>query len=130
MTRSDLAASVKAMRPFLPARDFDTSKRFYGDLGFTLNLLGPDLAEMHLGAHSFLLQNYFVAEWAANFVMHVLVADVGSWWRHIAALDLAARYGVESPRAPKREEWGLVTTHVFDPSGVLWHFAELPPRPA
>jgi len=42
--------------------------------------------------------------------------------------DLAARYGVENPRAPKLEPWGLTVAYVFDPSGVLWHFAELPSK--
>ena len=126
MPIDDLAASVRALRPFVPAKDFATSKRFYTDLGFRLDPLGDDLAEMHLGAHSFLLQNYFVDAWAANFMMHVLVTNLDDWWTHITSLDLPSRYGVESPRAPKLEPWGLNTAYVFDPSGVLWHFAGRP----
>ncbi len=81
---------------------------------------------MHLGAYSFLLQDYYVEAWAGNFVMHMLVSDVALWWTHISALELAARYGVESPRAPKRENWGLMVAYVCDPAGVLWHIAEIP----
>jgi len=58
--------------------------------------------------------------------MHALVEDLDAWWAHIVSLDLAARYGAEAPRAPKRESWGLVVAYVFDPSGVLWHFAQRP----
>ena len=58
--------------------------------------------------------------------MHVLVENLQDWWAHIASLDLASRYGVASPRPPKLEPWGLLVAYVFDPSGVLWHFAELP----
>jgi uncharacterized glyoxalase superfamily protein PhnB len=83
---------------------------------------------MQIGAHSFLLQNFFVEEWAANFMMHVLVTNLDEWWKHIASLDLAGRYGVQSPRAPKLEPWGLNVAYVFDPSGVLWHSAERPSR--
>jgi hypothetical protein len=126
-TIDDLAASVRALRPFLPARDFATSKRFYIDLGFRVEPLGGDLAEMHLGAHSFLLQNYFVDAWAANCMMHVLMTNLEGWWERVASLDLPSRYGVTSPRAPKLEPWGLNTAYVFDPAGVLWHFAQLPP---
>jgi catechol 2,3-dioxygenase-like lactoylglutathione lyase family enzyme len=126
MPNNDLAASVRALRPFLPARNFELSKRFYTELGFRVEPLASDLAEMHLGSHSFLLQNYFVDAWAANFMMHVLVTDLDNWWKHIAALDLTSRYAVESPRAPKLEPWGLSVAYVFDPSGVLWHFAKLP----
>jgi uncharacterized glyoxalase superfamily protein PhnB len=122
--RSD---SVKALRPFFPARDFELSKRFYADLGFQEKALGEQVAEMRLGAHAFLLQDYYVPDWAGNFVMHMLVEGLDDWWAHIASLDLAARYGVEAPRPPKLEPWGLRVAYVFDPSGVLWHFAEASP---
>jgi hypothetical protein len=56
-------------------------------------------------------------------VVHVRVTDVRLWWDHIRALELASRYGVKSPSAPKREDWGLVV-NVIDPSGVLWRFTE------
>jgi catechol 2,3-dioxygenase-like lactoylglutathione lyase family enzyme len=127
---SDLAATVKALRPFVPAKNFDISKRFYSDLGFEVDPLGDGLAEIHLGRHSFLLQDYYVEQWAGNFMMHMLVDDLNAWWDHIAALDLPSRYGVDSPRAPKMEDWGLTVAYVFDPSGVLWHIAELPAREA
>ena len=126
MENPDLAASVLSLQPFLPAKDFELSKRFYAELGFTVKALDADLAEIRVGAHAFLLQNYFVAEWAGNSVMHMTVGDLDGWWRHIAALDLAARYKVESPRAPKLEPWGLNTAYVFDPAGVLWHLAQAP----
>jgi hypothetical protein len=125
---NDLAGTVKAMQPFLPAKDFDVSKRFYSDLGFEVEPLGDELATVRLGSHSFLLQDYYAEQWADNFVMHVLVDDLSGWWSHIASLDLPTRYGVESPRAPKRESWGLDVAYVFDPSGVLWHFAEVPAK--
>src|SRR5262249_30141906 len=82
--------------------------------------------EMHLGAYSFIRQNYYVAAWADNFVMHLRVSDVRLWWDHIVGLDLARRYGVIT-KAPQLEEWGLVAG-VTDPSGVLWRFAEFPPK--
>lgn len=45
----DGSGSVRALRPFLPAKDFERSKKFYADLGFYVNLLGSELAEMRLG---------------------------------------------------------------------------------
>jgi hypothetical protein len=56
--------------------------------------------------------------------MPALVDNLDDWWAHISPLDLAARYRVESPRAPRLEPWGLVVAYAFDPSGVLWHFAQ------
>jgi catechol 2,3-dioxygenase-like lactoylglutathione lyase family enzyme len=121
-----LVNGVKALRPFLPAKDFAKSRAFYETLGFRAEPLGDKLVALHLGPHSFLLQDYYVEQWAANCMMHVFVADLGAWWQHIASLDLPARYGVEPPRPPKPESWGLTVAYVFDPSGVLWHFAEQP----
>ncbi|HEY3777681.1 MAG TPA: VOC family protein [Rhizomicrobium sp.] len=122
----DLVGTVRALRPFVPAKDFEISKRFYADFGFRMEPLGDRLAAMHLGPHSFLLQDYYVEAWAGNFVMQVFVDDLDAWWEHLASLDLAARYGVPAPRAPRPESWGLTVAYVFDPSGVLWHIAALP----
>jgi hypothetical protein len=45
---------------------------------------------MHLGACSFILQDYYVKAWAENFVMHLRVSDLRLWWDHIVGLDLKA----------------------------------------
>ena len=117
---------VVALRPFVPAKDFETSLRFYVDLGFTEYRLGEQLASMHLGAFAFLLQGRpaDIDGFAENFMMHLLVKDAQAWWARIAALDLAARYGVGPPSPPKLQPWGLVVAYVWDPAGVLWHIAE------
>ena len=121
---SDLIPTIRSVRPFLPAKEFNTSLRFYEAIGFHVYPLGDTLAELSLGTHAFLLQGYYVKDWAENMVMHVLVNDLDAWWRHIASLDLANRFGVAPPAAPKAEPWGLTVAYVFDPCGVLWHFAE------
>ncbi|HEX9586133.1 MAG TPA: glyoxalase [Bradyrhizobium sp.] len=117
-----LARTIMAMRPMVPAKDFEISKRFYIELGFEPKILTDRLVEMQLGAFSFILQAYYVRQWADNFVMHMRVSDVKLWWDHIVGLDLASRYGVKT-RAPQMEDWGLVAA-VIDPSGVLWRIAE------
>ena len=117
-----LAQTVSAMRPMVPAKDFEISKRFYLELGFHPRPLTDQLVEMQPGVFSFILQGYYVREWADNFVVHVTVSDVGLWWDHIASLDLPARYGVKT-KAPQSEGWAMIAG-VTDPSGVLWRFAE------
>jgi hypothetical protein len=121
---TDLIPGIRAFRPFLPAKDFETSLRFYDAMGFGTYRLGEALAEMSLGSHAFLLQGRYVKAWADNMVMHVLVRDVQSWWQHIQSLDLANRFGVSPPAPPRAESWGLTVLYVTDPAGVLWHFAE------
>jgi hypothetical protein len=116
---------IPEIRAFLPAKEFETSLRFYEAMGFEAYSLGGTLAELSLGTHAFLLQGYYVKDWAENMMMHVLVNDVRAWWRHIDSLGLANRFGVAPPVAPRNEPWGLTVAYVFDPSGVLWHFAEV-----
>ena len=123
---SDLVGSVKALRPFVPAKDFAISKQFYADLGFRVEPLGDSIAAMHLGSYSFLLQDFYVEEWANNFVLHMFVDDLDAWWEHVSSLNLDSRYGVKSPRAPKLQSWGLTVAYMFDPAGVLWHIAAIP----
>ena len=117
-----LAQTVTAMRPMVPAKDFEISRRFYVELGFHPRPLIDQLVEMQLGVFSFILQGYYVREWADNFVVHLTVSDLGLWWDHIVSLDLPARYGVKT-KAPQSEGWAVVAG-VTDPSGVLWRFAE------
>jgi uncharacterized glyoxalase superfamily protein PhnB len=123
---NDLADTIKAMRPLLPARDFGTSKHFYSDLGFQVRMLTDRLAEMRCGAYSFLLQDYYVEQWADNCAVHLLVTDVDRWWNHICALDLTSRYGVKT-MTPQVEPWGKVVG-LTDPTGVLWRIIESSPQ--
>ena len=59
---SNFGDTVKAMRPMVPAKDYETSKRFYLDLGFRPRQLGERLFEMQLGTFSFILQDYYVQD--------------------------------------------------------------------
>ncbi|MFG1463934.1 VOC family protein [Xanthobacter sp. DSM 24535] len=126
MLPDSLASTILTMRPFLPAKDFAVSLGFYEALGFEATPLGEKMAHMQLGRFAFLLQEFYVKEFAENLMMHVLVEDLDAWWRHIEALSLAERFDVGPPRPPKLESWGLRVSYVFDPAGVLWHFAEEP----
>jgi catechol 2,3-dioxygenase-like lactoylglutathione lyase family enzyme len=84
-------ATIEA-KAFVPARDFALSKRFYQDLGFDLAWSDDDLAYLRHGNSSFLLQNFYNAAHAGNFMMHLLVENVDAWWRHVEAQGIAAKY--------------------------------------
>ena len=60
-------SSVHDLKAFLPAKDHELAKRFYSDLGLTLNWETEQLAEFQIGSFRFLLQNYYVLEFAENF---------------------------------------------------------------
>jgi hypothetical protein len=121
-----IPTGTEKVRPFLPAKDFDQSRRFYEALGFT-KVLDGDVAIFRMGASGFILQKHFQKEWAENFMMQLMVDDLDAWWTHIASLDLPARFGVPAPRPPAIQPWGLRIGFVVDPSGVLWHVAQRRP---
>src|SRR5690606_35657719 len=78
--RTDATGSVRAppehamnleaveIKAFVPARDMDLSLRFYRDLGFSVPWSSDELAYLHAGDCSFLLQKFYVAEHAGNFM--------------------------------------------------------------
>lgn len=114
------------LKAFVPARDFALSPDFYQALGFTLAWSSPDMAYLHHGSASFLLQNYYVREYAENFMMHLMVENVDHWHRHAVAQDLAGRFGVAIGQ-PEGRPWGIRDFTLNDPSGVLWRIGqELP----
>lgn len=114
---------TESARPFLPAKDFDLSKRFYEALGFK-KVLDGEVAIFRIGSGGFILQNYFQKDWAENCMMQLMVEDLDEWWAHVLALDLPGRFGVPAPKAPALQPWGLRIAYVVDPSGVLWHVAQ------
>jgi catechol 2,3-dioxygenase-like lactoylglutathione lyase family enzyme len=110
-------------KAFVPSRDFALSKQFYQDLGFDLAWSSEDLAYLRHGNSSFLLQNFYKAEHAGNFMMHLLVEDVEAWWSHVQAQGLVAKYGVRV-EPPADRPWGIRDFIVVDPSGVLWRIGQ------
>jgi catechol 2,3-dioxygenase-like lactoylglutathione lyase family enzyme len=111
------------IKAFVPAKDFELSKRFYQALGFTMPFSDDDLAYLHCGECSFLLQNFHVPEHTANFQMHLLVQDVDAWHAHVTNQRLVERFGVRIG-TPENQPWAMRDFVLFDPSGVLWRIAQ------
>jgi predicted enzyme related to lactoylglutathione lyase len=120
-----LAALVA--RPFVPAKDLARSRDFYEAIGFEKRLDSQVVIFSCGGAGGFVLQQYDVPSFAKNFMMQLMVEDLDAWWTHIAALDLPRRFGVQAPKAPALQPWGLRVAYVYDPTGVLWHVCEARP---
>lgn len=111
------------IKAFVPAKDFDLSKRFYSDLGFTIPWCSDDLAYLHAGNASFLLRNYYQKQHAENFRMHMLVSDVEAWWQRILSEQLVERYGVRA-NPPDDREWRIRDFVLVDPCGVTWRIGQ------
>jgi uncharacterized glyoxalase superfamily protein PhnB len=115
---------VLDLKAFVPAKDFALAKQFYAELGFRLNWENDHLAEFEVGGFRFLLQKYYVKEWAENCVMHLLVDDADVWWARIEAAGLAVKYPGIKAKPPAVQPWGLRVLYLVDPTGVLWHIAD------
>lgn len=111
------------IKAFVPARDYALSRRFYADIGFEEKSEGNGIAYFAAGECSFLLQDFHRPELAGNFAMHLLVADVDAWHRHLCERSIAERYGVRLD-APADRPWRMRDFCMTDPSGVLWRIAQ------
>ena len=117
---------VLALRPFVPAEDVAKSKRFYQALGFRVTHEDDSVTVLKLEAYSFILTRFYAKAAAENSVVQMLVRDVDAWWQAAQPEMLVATFGVRRPRAPSVQSWGSKVGFLFDPSGVLWHIAEVP----
>ncbi len=111
------------IKAFVPAKDFELSKRFYLDLGFTMASDSDGIAYFHHGQTSFLLQDFYNETLANNFMMHLLVEDVDAWWSQVTVSGIATKYGVKVTPV-EQQPWRMRDFVVIDPSGVLWRIAQ------
>jgi catechol 2,3-dioxygenase-like lactoylglutathione lyase family enzyme len=123
ITLTKVPNGAERVRAFLPCKDFDTSRRFYEALGFE-KVLDSEVAIFNAGSGGVILQRYFQKDWAENTMLQLMVDDLDAWWDHISGLDLPGRFGVQPPKPPAVQSWGLRVVFVFDPSGVLWHVCQ------
>lgn len=116
---------VVDLNAFVPSKDFDLSKRFYSDLGFSLVWGNDKIAQFQIGAFRFLLQgNFFVKQHAENFMMSLMVEDADEWWDHIERTRLKEKYSLYMAKPPVMQPWGIRVLYLSDPTGVLWHIAD------
>lgn len=115
--------SVTEIKAFVPSKNFELSKQFYKDLGFTIASEGGGIAYFHFGHVSFLLQDFCAESVAENFMMHILVEDVSSWWNHVQASGVLSKYGVKVTDM-EEQPWRMRDFCLYDPSGVLWRIGQ------
>lgn len=111
---------------FVPARDFEKSRNFYLDLGFEQTWGDEGACGLRIDGHSIILQNFYVKDHAENFMMQLMVDDVDAWWERIQRLGLKEKYQLGIANPPAVQPWGLNILYITDPTGVLWHIAQVP----
>lgn len=116
---------VNCITPFVPAKNYELSLQFYRDLGFTEVVEIENATRLEIGEYSFWLQNYYVKEWAENFMLCLYVDDIHLWWSKINDLDIEKRYNNTAKiLSIPHDQLGARMMQIADPSGVLWHVRE------
>lgn len=121
----NIPTGTECLRPFVPAKDFNLSRRFYETLGFE-KVFDGEVAIFSAGGGGFILQHHFQKDWAENSMIQLVVDDLDAWWGHIQTLDLAKTFGVQAPKPPALQPWGIRVAYLYDPCGVLWHITQRP----
>ena len=115
--------SAIEMKAFVPASNFDTSKKFYLALGFEIPWSSEGLAYVRHENTSFLLQDYNRPDFIQHYMMHLLVESADDWYAHVMATGVVETFGV-AVGAPQNQPWGLRDFTLFDTSGVLWRIGQ------
>lgn len=116
-------SNIQSLKTFVGALDYEMSRNFYDALGWSIGELTADLTEVQLGDFSFFLQRYYKKEWCESSMMFMDVADAAAWRDRIDKVIASADFGEAHAKGPSDQAYALVT-HMWDPSGVLWHIAE------
>lgn len=120
---SRVPSGTELVRPFLLARDFELTRRFYEVLGFE-KVLDSDVTIFRASSGEFILLPADLEGMTVDFMMQLMVDDLDVWWARIGGLDLMRRFNVPAPQPPALQPYGLRVAFLVDPSGVLWHVTE------
>ncbi|MBN9385958.1 MAG: glyoxalase [Chitinophagaceae bacterium] len=112
-----------SIRPFIGAKDFELSRRFYRDLGFQESVLSYNMSYFNTRELGFYLQDAYVRDWIDNTMVFMEVEDVTRFWNELVALDLSTKYQDVRLTPVRTYDWGR-ECFLHDPSGILWHFGE------
>ncbi|HCN82300.1 MAG TPA: glyoxalase [Sphingobacteriaceae bacterium] len=113
---------IVSLRPFIGSKDFEVSKSFYKDLGFTESPISEEMSRFYRDQFSFYLQDAFVEDWNHNTMLFIEIKDVDECHNEITKLGFDKKYGVKVTPI-KKDSWGR-ECFLLDPSGVLLHFGQ------
>lgn len=118
-----MTPTIRDFKVYMPAKDFELSKRFYTALGFKMTPGWGGTADFELNGNRFRLQNYYVKAWAENWMVVMGVEDVEAWHQHVRKVCEASEFASVGIKPPEPVDDSRVL-HVVDPSGVLLVFVQ------
>lgn len=118
---------IDDFKPFVPSNDYAVSKAFYEYIGFKVNWDDGEVCEIDTTfGYRFLLLPKNHNNYAHSLMLHFMVNSAQEWYEHFLSIGLSEKFPGTNVAAPDMKPWGLLVTHVWDPAGVLLHFAERP----
>ena len=112
-----------ALQPFVPSgRDFDSSKKFFSDLGFDIRWDAGDYVAFDKDGCRFILQKFDNKEFAENFMITVNVTSAEEFRKMVLDKKLPETYGIRIGEVTE-ESYGK-EVNIIDLAGVCWHFVE------
>ena len=120
---TSMSLTIRSLKPYVPARNFELDKMFYSALGFVMSEGWGGTADFELNGCAFRLQNYYVQDWANNFMFVIGVDDIEAWHHRAQDLLNSGAYAGMRVQAPESVDDVLVL-HVIDPTGVLLVFVQ------
>lgn len=118
-----MTLKISGFKVYMPAKNFELSKQFYAALGFMMTPGWGGAADFELNGYRFRLQDYFVKDWAHNFMVVIDVDDINAWHQRAHTMLDSGEFRGMSVKAPEPVDDSLVL-HVGDPSGVLLVFVQ------
>lgn len=115
--------AAKSIRPFIGAKDYKVSRRFYCDIGFEEFVISHNMSVFKIGDFAFYLQDYYAKDWIDNSMVFLEVVNVKNHLNHLKEIGIVEKYKNVRCSEVVYNDWGN-EFFLHDPSGILWHFGE------
>lgn len=113
----------KSIRNFLGAKNYELSRSFYQDLGFSEIITSPTMSYFGIKGFGFYLQDYYIEDWVNNSMVFLEVEDLKKHLDYIKSKSLKDKYPSIKITEIQYNDWGN-EFFLHDPSNILWHIGE------
>lgn len=111
-----------SIRPFIGAKDYSESRKFYTELGFKETIIDAKMSLFRVDdSLAFYLQDYYKKDWIDNLMVLLEVEDILACEKDLKERNLHNKYKRVS-LSPIKDSIHGREIFMHDPSGVLWHF--------
>ena len=111
--------AVQDIKAFVPCKNYEVSKAFYEEIGFSLAYVTDDLTLCESGECALFLQRFYEPALANNFMLQICVDSIEQAYERCSRSQHKTNL-----TEVKQESWGKVF-YIWGPSGELLHVTEL-----